>query len=490
KNLNPRIEGWHERFFYVRDPIISAKYPQLLSEQNKLYLKSFKDKLPPNIEENAMFQRLSRYPISVHVFPDPILFLAGLKPSWEHGQQRPTIMASRKEMDFKNYIFTKDDDDLAFLPKEPSSGFSIGSLSASVNIELPKDVKEPEVQPVEVTTNSGESLNAGVFIVHPGSIAAKLASSSSSSHAVRAKTSASKDDSPFLSIYDDDEGFPGCFKLKDANAYHLKISAITLLAWKDHLDNQMDLELLDLHDRCYAWERSREEECEGLRVKCEDDMAEFDQNLVRGVTFPDPILFLAGLKPSWEHGQQRPMIMASRKEMDFKNYIFTKDDDDLAFLPKEPSSGFSIGSLSASVNIELPKDVKEPEVQPVEVTTNSGESLNAGVFIVHPGSIAARIKERKYKTKGGSSRPPVKRKLASSSSSSHAVRAKTSASKDDSPFLSIYDDDEGFPGCFKLKDANAYHLKISAITLLAWKDHLDNQMDLELLDLHDRCYAW
>ncbi|GKB41454.1 hypothetical protein Tco_0886396 [Tanacetum coccineum] len=35
------------------------------------------------------------------------------------------------------------------------------------------------------------------------------------------------------------------------------------------------------------------------------------------------------------------------------------------------------------------------------------------VFVVHPGSVAARINERKCKTRGGSSRPLVKRKLAS-----------------------------------------------------------------------------
>ncbi|GJQ94610.1 hypothetical protein Tco_0491190 [Tanacetum coccineum] len=83
---------------------------------------------------------------------------------------------------------------------------------------------------------------------------------------------------------------------------------------------------------------------------------------------------------------------------------------------------------------------------------------------MHPGSIAARIKESKCKTKGGSSRPYVKRKLASESSSSHAVRAKTSASKDDAPFLSISDDNEGLSDCFELKDDIACHLKISAIT--------------------------
>ncbi|GJR38507.1 hypothetical protein Tco_1214191 [Tanacetum coccineum] len=124
-----RIEGWHERFFYVQDSIIPAKYPQLLSEQNKLDSKSFKDKLPLNIKENPMFQRLGRYPTSVRMFPDPILFLVGLKPSWEYGQQRPTIMASGKEMDFRNFIYTEDDEDLSFLPKEPSLGFGTGSLS-------------------------------------------------------------------------------------------------------------------------------------------------------------------------------------------------------------------------------------------------------------------------------------------------------------------------------------------------------------------------
>ncbi|GJV74142.1 hypothetical protein Tco_1494137 [Tanacetum coccineum] len=153
-----------------------------------------------------------------------------------------------------------------------------------------------------------------------------------------------------------------------------------------------------------------------------------------------------------------------------RNFIYTEDDDDLAFLPKEPSPGFGIGSPSALVNTEPPKDVEEPKVSNMQ-------------------SVDARIKERKCKIRGGSSRPPVKRKLASGSSSSHVMRAKTSASKDDAPFLSISDDDEGLPDYFELKDANACHLKISAITPPAWRGHLDNQIDLELLDLHDRCYA-
>nr|GFA90525.1 hypothetical protein [Tanacetum cinerariifolium] len=146
--------------------------------------------------------------------------------------------------------------------------------------------------------------------------------------------------------------------------------------------------------------------------------------------------------------------------MAFRNFIYTKDDDDLAFLPKEPSLGF-----------------------------DSRESLKAGMFVVHPRSVAARIKERKCKTMGGSLRPHIKRKLAFGSSSSRAMHAKTPASKDDTSFVSISDDNEGLLDCFELKDANDCHLKISAITPPPWKGHLDNQMDLELLDLHDRYNA-
>ncbi|GJW32015.1 hypothetical protein Tco_0052047 [Tanacetum coccineum] len=170
-------------------------------------------------------------------------------------------------------------------------------------------------------------------------------------------------------------------------------------------------------------------------------------------------------------------------------FIYIEDDEDLLFLPKEPSPGFGTGSPSVLVNTESLKANKEPMIQPVEVTTNSGESPKPKLFVVHPGSIAARIKDRKFKSRGGSSRPLVKRKLAPGSLTSRATRAKTSSSKDDAPFLTVYDDDEGLPDVLKLKDATACHLKISAITPLAWKNHLDNHIDVELLDLHGRYYA-
>ncbi|GJQ98659.1 UBN2 domain-containing protein [Tanacetum coccineum] len=291
---------WHEWFFYVQDFIIPAKYPQLLSEQNKLDLKSFKDKLPPNIEENPMFQRLSRYPISVCVFPDPILFLVGLKPSWEHGQRRPAIMAGGKgiylsffflyspfsliydllslstKMAFRNFIYTEDDEDLMFLPKEPSLGFGISSLSVSVNTEPLKANEEPNIQPVKVTVDSGRSPRLELFV---------LASGSSTSRATRANTSSSKEDAPFLTVSDDDEGIFLVSLMVLSLKMPMLVISRSIQAVVDNAINRRSRELLQviekLKGKCdimRSRERARDEECEGLRVKCEAAMTDFEKN--------------------------------------------------------------------------------------------------------------------------------------------------------------------------------------------------------------------
>nr|GEZ12170.1 hypothetical protein [Tanacetum cinerariifolium] len=101
-----------------------------------------------------MFQRLGRYPTSFRVFLDPILFLVGLKPSWEYGQQRPAIMAGGKEMAFRNFIYTEDVEDLLFLPKEPSSSFSAGSPFVLVNTGPLKANEELVIWLAEVMADS------------------------------------------------------------------------------------------------------------------------------------------------------------------------------------------------------------------------------------------------------------------------------------------------------------------------------------------------
>ncbi|GJV70681.1 hypothetical protein Tco_1490676 [Tanacetum coccineum] len=206
--------------------------------------KSYKDKLPPNIEQNPMFQRLGQYPTSVRVFHDPIIFLADLQSLWEHGQQGLAILVGGKgiyppnffphlsfwlindlpfllvELAFKNFVYAKDEGDLSFLPKEPSTSFGTSSPSVSVDIEPLKADKEPVLQPAEVMADSG-----GRSSRPP--VKRKLASRSSNSRATRAKTSTSKDDVPFLTVSDDDKGLSDVPELKDATACHLKISAIT-----------------------------------------------------------------------------------------------------------------------------------------------------------------------------------------------------------------------------------------------------------------------
>ncbi|GJR50803.1 hypothetical protein Tco_1401324 [Tanacetum coccineum] len=278
------------------DSIIPAKYSQLLSKQNKLDSKSFKDNLPLNIEENPMFQRLGRYPASVRVFPDPIIFLAGLKPSWEHGQQQPAIMAGGKEMAFRNFIYVEDDEDLSFLPKEPSSGFGTGSPFALVNTKPLKADEELVIQPAKVMADSRECPKPEVFVVHPRSVAArikdrkcktrggssrppvkrKLAPGSSTSRATCAKTSSSKDDVPFLTVSDDDEDV----ELLDLHDRYYARQAVV-----DNAVNRRSRELLQVIEKLRGEfdvmkdkERAREEECEELQAKCEAAMTEFEKN--------------------------------------------------------------------------------------------------------------------------------------------------------------------------------------------------------------------
>ncbi|GJX31176.1 hypothetical protein Tco_0241031 [Tanacetum coccineum] len=191
--------------------------------------------------------------------------------------------------------------------------------------------------------------------------------------------------------------------------------------------------------------------------RCELSREEFDEFLS---SYPIPTGFDVILPSS---SQTILDALPGYIEMSFKDFIFTKDDEDLTFIPKDSPPTFNVGSPSASINKEpVVEPVFEPMNEHAEVTANSGESPKGGMFVVHSGSVTAQIKERKCKIRGGSSKPPMKRKLGTDLSSSRAVRAKTFVSKDFSPALSISDEDEGF---------------------------LDNHLDVNLLDLYDRCYA-
>ncbi|GJV45859.1 ribonuclease H-like domain-containing protein [Tanacetum coccineum] len=143
-------------------------------------------------------------------------------------------------------------------------------------------------------------------------------------------------------------------------------------------------------------------------------------------------------------------VITRIEEMSFRKFIYIEDDEDLTFLPKDFSLGFNTGSLSVSINTNPVRTDEEHAVEPatelvnerVGTTADSGGGPKGNTFVVHAGSVAALIRERKFKTRGGSLRPLVKRNLASGSSTSCIVRAKASVMKDDTPVLSIFDDDD------------------------------------------------
>ncbi|GKE44381.1 hypothetical protein Tco_1471665, partial [Tanacetum coccineum] len=81
--------------------ILSAFKPVNLRKKSSLiFLENYP--VPPEHKvmvpkrNQTIFDAPNGYPTSVRVFPDPILFMVGLKSSWEHGQQRPAIIVGRQ----------------------------------------------------------------------------------------------------------------------------------------------------------------------------------------------------------------------------------------------------------------------------------------------------------------------------------------------------------------------------------------------------------
>nr|GEY60456.1 hypothetical protein [Tanacetum cinerariifolium] len=93
------------------------------------------------------------------------------------------------------------------------------------------------------------------------------------------------------------------------------------------------------------------------------------------------------------------------------NFIYAENDDDIYFLPKEPSVDFGTGSPSISINTEPQVVEFVPIDQPAKNTADSKHSPCREEYLIHPKSVVARIRERKCGTRGGSSKPSIKRKL-------------------------------------------------------------------------------
>nr|GEV10026.1 hypothetical protein [Tanacetum cinerariifolium] len=135
--------------------------------------------------------------------------------------------------------------------------------------------------------------------------------------------------------------------------------------------------------------------------------------------------------------------------------MYTENDEDLSFISKELSLDFGTGSPSVLINIEPPVVDAELTEKLIENMADIGDSLvYQEKLVIHSGSVAARIKDCKCRTRG-SSKPPVKHRLVQASSSSRDIRQKTCPPKANFPFLTISNDEEGLPDVFELQNANA-----------------------------------
>ncbi|GJS50726.1 hypothetical protein Tco_0624088 [Tanacetum coccineum] len=140
------LGNWKGSFFFIENKIIPSDYPELILGENKLDKKSFNDKVPLHPEMDPLYDQIATYPYIVRTFPDPILYLAGLKTTWEHSPKKPVIYHRGQgifaslfiswfnsfmlsfyyhqcfvEMDFRRFMLGEVDGELNFLPAEVAS---------------------------------------------------------------------------------------------------------------------------------------------------------------------------------------------------------------------------------------------------------------------------------------------------------------------------------------------------------------------------------
>nr|GEV17588.1 hypothetical protein [Tanacetum cinerariifolium] len=217
------LENWKGSFFYIENKIIPFKYPELLLEDNKLDKKYFKDKIHVQPQTDPLYAQITTYPC---VVLDPILYLAGLKTSWEYSPKR-LVIYHRRQGRFED---------------------NQGSFSVkSVNNKTPILDADPisVVLPVNVVDNIIDSNNTSfddeLPPVHPPISSFPKVSKVDGD----ASTPLNVDSHPNI------HEFPSAKELKDATNCHSVIPYITHPSWKQHLRDISTEQLCDMHDRAY-----------------------------------------------------------------------------------------------------------------------------------------------------------------------------------------------------------------------------------------------
>nr|GEU55337.1 hypothetical protein [Tanacetum cinerariifolium] len=226
------FKNWKGSFFYIENKVIPSSFPELLLEDNKFDKKYFKDKIPLLPQMDPLYDQISTYPCSVQTFPDPILYLAGLKTSWKYSPKKPVIYHRGREMDFRSFMVQEINGELNFLPDGDIVENIMGSRNTSVGegrlsligpdapsyLEMGKRSKVARKRKVAV----------GSYREDPYRKAQKV-SAQASKVAGDASSPIDVDSDP------DIHEFLSSKELKDQTDCHWVVAHVTLLSWKQYL---------------------------------------------------------------------------------------------------------------------------------------------------------------------------------------------------------------------------------------------------------------
>ncbi|GJT29467.1 hypothetical protein Tco_0909742 [Tanacetum coccineum] len=334
------IEGWKGSFFYIENKIVPFEYPELILEENKLKKKSFKDVIPQYAREDPLYNQITAYPANVQTFPDPILYLVGLKTSWEHSPKKPIIFYRGREMDFRSFMMEGVDGEFYFSP-EGGVGDEEGSSPSTMSVNNETSVIDTEpltsVPPSQFAENSVDSDDApserGEVILVDCVVTDKVKNRKVDTSLKASK--ASGDPSNPLDVDSDPDiyEFPSAKELKDSVDCHWVVAHVTPPSWKQHLKEISLEKLCDIHDKAYMWqvvldnvinkktyelmstltkaraacdanwerERKKDKAYAELKVKCNDALQDLDKNpLVLDMRAEIESLQGQVDKPSWE----------------------------------------------------------------------------------------------------------------------------------------------------------------------------------------------
>ncbi|GJV66365.1 hypothetical protein Tco_1477193 [Tanacetum coccineum] len=238
------IKGWRGSFFFIKNKMVPSKYPKLLLKENTLGKKSFKDVVPLYVREDPLYYQIDTYPCNVRTFPDPILFLAGLKSFWKHSPKKPIIYHYGNEIDFRSFM--------------------MGGIDAPV-IDVDPLNSAPPSHVVEKVRDSDDISSKGDIVGEAERLHKSL------------KVTVVGDASDPLDVESgpDIHEFPSAKELKDSADRHFVVAHVTPPSRKHHLRDISHEKLCNIHDRAYMRQDKAYAE---LERKCNKALQDLDKN--------------------------------------------------------------------------------------------------------------------------------------------------------------------------------------------------------------------